>query len=196
MKNFALVLNIIFCFFSCHKVEKMKNKVMPENPFLKTNIDRFYWETVSEDHNVVPLVKPYRLMRVTGSKDWYLPTKSNDYFDFKNGSTVKLNSFSSVTNCNVFPPYIFGIDEEVTSVSPDTNISIAIKPRLYFIINTDNNYLNVYEDFDKFKEELTKLKLPNDYSTPDYLFEQFKDNPVLPWFPDDIKRQLEEVKQQ
>ena len=196
MNKIFSLLFIIITLLSCNKIEKMKNKIAPENPYLKANIDKFYWQTVSDDHNIVPLIKPYQLMKITGSNEWYLPTKSNDSFNFKNGSIVKLNSFSTVVNCNIFPPYVFGIDEEVTTISPETNKSIIIKPRLYFIINTDNNNLDTFEDYKFFKERLNQLNLPNEYSTPDYLFEQFRDNPVLPWFPEEIKKQLEEVKKQ
>ncbi|MDR2237202.1 MAG: hypothetical protein LBE92_13860 [Chryseobacterium sp.] len=190
----SLLLIVLLLLLSCNKVENIKHKIVPDNPYLAAKIDKFYWETLSEDHNVVPLIKPYQLMQVTGSKEWYLPTQSKDSFNFKNGSTVDLYSLTTVTECNIFPPYIFGIDEEIISNDPDTDIPFPIKPRLYFIINSESNKLEVYEDREQYKDQLKKLRLPNSYSTPDYLFEQFKDNPILPWFPEDVKQQLEEIK--
>lgn len=194
MKKISLLLIFVILLLGCNKVKKMEQNIISENPYLTAKIDKFYWETLSDDTNLVPLIKPYQLMRVTGSEDWYLPTLSKDRFNFKNGSFVDLFSLSTVIECNIKPPYIFGIDEEITSIHPDTNKPFAIKPRLYFIINSESNKLDVYEDVELYKNQLNQLNLPDSYSTPDYLFEQFKKDPVLPWFPENIKKQLEKVK--
>ena len=44
------------------------------------------------------------------------------------------------------------------------------------------------------KAELKKLNLPEEMLNPDQVYEQFKTDPILPWFPEDIKKQLEEAK--
>lgn len=194
-KTGIFIVIILLTVISCNKTKKMKDKLFPERPYEKANIDRYYWETVSDGHELIPLIKPYSLMRINGSTDWYLPTKSQDVFSFKNGSFVNLYSFSNISYCNIFKPYIYGVDEETTDSYPDNKDSIIIvKPRLYFIINTDNDILKVYENENDLKKELEKLNLPNEYLTPNDLYEQFIMSPVLPWFPEDIKKQLNDVK--
>ena len=42
--------------------------------------------------------------------------------------------------------------------------------------------------------ELKKCNLPEVLLSPDEVYEQFKNNPILPWFPEDVKKHLEEAK--
>lgn len=51
-----------------------------------------------------------------------------------------------------------------------------------------------YETEEEFNIELKKLNLPEEYLSPDEVFEKYKEDPVLPWFTEDIKKQLEEIK--
>lgn len=62
MKNFALVLNMILCFFSCQKTEKMKDKLFPERSYEDAQIDKFYWSDNGWDYTMIPLLKPYQLI--------------------------------------------------------------------------------------------------------------------------------------
>ncbi|WP_157444259.1 MULTISPECIES: hypothetical protein [unclassified Chryseobacterium] len=45
-----------------------------------------------------------------------------------------------------------------------------------------------------FQAEIKKLNLPETFLNPDEVYEQYKQDPVLPWFPEDIKKQLQEAK--
>ncbi|WP_262148472.1 hypothetical protein [Chryseobacterium foetidum] len=47
-----------------------------------------------------------------------------------------------------------------------------------------------------FQAKLKELNLPETFLNPDEVYEQYKQNPVLLWFPEDIKKQLEEIKKQ
>ena len=67
-------------------------------------------------------------------------------------------------------------------------------PRIWFIINTETNNVKGFDKESEFKAELKKLNLPEEYLNPEEVFEQYKNDPVLPWFPEDIKKQLEDVK--
>lgn len=47
------------------------------------------------------------------------------------------------------------------------------------------------------KQNSKKLNLSEEMLSPDAVYEQYKTDPVLPWFPEkDIKKKLEEVKAQ
>ncbi len=46
-----------------------------------------------------------------------------------------------------------------------------------------------------FSTELKKLNLPETFLNRDEVCEQYKLDPVLPWFPEDVKKQLQETKE-
>jgi len=71
-----------------------------------------------------------------------------------------------------------------------------MNPKVYFVINTKDLKITYFEKESDFKSELKKLNLPEEMLTPDAVFEQYKNDPVLSWFPEDIKKQLEEVKKE
>jgi len=45
-----------------------------------------------------------------------------------------------------------------------------------------------------FQAKLKELNLAETFLNPDEVYEQYKQNPILPWFPENIKKQLEDVK--
>lgn len=67
-------------------------------------------------------------------------------------------------------------------------------PRIWFIINSKTKEVRGYEKELDFQAELKKLNLPETFLSPDEVYEQYKQDPVLPWFPEGIKKQLQEVK--
>jgi len=51
-----------------------------------------------------------------------------------------------------------------------------------------------FEKESEFTAELKRLNLPEKLLNPDEAYEQFKQDPVLDWFPEDVKNKLEKVK--
>ena len=54
----------------------------------------------------------------------------------------------------------------------------------------------LFREHREIKAKLKKLNLSEEMLSPDAVYEQYKTDPVLPWFPEDIKKKLEEVKAQ
>lgn len=62
------------CFISCNKAKEMKDKLFPERPYEKAQIDKFYWTTNGWDFATIPLIKPYKIQQMQGAKNWALNT--------------------------------------------------------------------------------------------------------------------------
>lgn len=188
MKKNALIVGAIFCFFSCQKSEKMKHRLFPERPYEKANIDKFYWSTEGWDYMVVPLIKPFQLLKLQGSNKWEISTGFNKSHEV---------GVSDITNFNVSKHYIYGYKAPEIHES-DSNFNI---PEYWFIIDTEkgltieDSALTKFNNKSDFKVAIKKLNLSEEFINPDEIFEQYKNDPVLPWFPEDIKRQLIEVKE-
>ena len=188
MKVFHLLIIFVFCFYGCNKAEKMKNKILPERPYEDAKIDNFYWAVDGWDYSVIPLIKPFLLIKLQGSEEWELSTGFNKFDEI---------SISKIDNINVINNYISG--HKANEIRDFDNRKINI-PEYWFIIDTqkgvksDSPALIKFNKESDFKAELKNLNLPEEMLTPDALFEQYKTDPVLPWFPEEIKKQLEEVK--
>lgn len=183
-------LAIIIALISCNKTEKMKNKIFPDRKYEKAEIDKFYWVDGYWDYVQVPLVKPYKIQQLQGSKVWTLETYiSNPKIETFHGTNTVLNSFDPVDMFNIKDIYIYGSQSEKLDFDEKNKI-----PKIWFIINTETKDVKGYELESDFKIELKKLSLPETFLIPDEVYEQYKNNPVLPWFPEDIKKQLEEAK--
>ena len=182
MRVFHLLIIFGFCFYGCNKSKEMKEKLFPERPYEAAKIDNFYWADVGWDYAMVPLIKPYKLTKLQGKKEWLL------------NSSISKNEIGDITPLESFSVndiYIYGIQNE------DLNFDeTEMNPKVYFVINTKDLKITYFEKESDFKSELKKLNLTEEMLTPDAVFEQYKNNPVLPWFPEDIKKQLEEVKKQ
>ncbi|MEE6130387.1 hypothetical protein V2E39_23515 [Chryseobacterium arthrosphaerae] len=190
MKKISSIILIMLIFVSCNKAKKMKDSLFPERPYEKANIDKFYWVDGYWDYVQIPLVKPYEIQQLQGSKIWMLETHiANPKIETFHGTNTVLSSFDPVDTFNVKDIYIYGSQAEKLDFDEKNTI-----PKIWFIINTETKDVKGYELESAFKAELKKLNLPETFLNPDEVFEQYKNDPVLPWFPDNIKRQLEEVK--
>ena len=72
MRVFHLLIIFGFCFYGCNKSKEMKEKLFPERPYEAAKIDNFYWADVGWDYAMVPLIKPYKLTKLQGKKEWLL----------------------------------------------------------------------------------------------------------------------------
>ena len=160
----------------------MKNKLLPERPYEKAQIDKFYWAYSDWNYTMFPLIKPIVLMQYQGNKDWWLNTSKI------NG---QLTDISPVESFNVSQNYIYGYKP----IEKDLDNPTFDSPEKWFIVNTKEKKLTFFDKETEFKAELKKLNLPEEMLTPDAVYEQYKTDPVLPWFPEDIKKQLEEAKE-
>lgn len=108
MRFYFSILIMIFCFLSCQKTEKMKDKILPERPYEDSKIDKFYWADSGWDYTMIPLIKPYNLQQLQGSTIWTLdahnPAPKIEPFHGKN---IVLNNFDPVEMFNVKDIYIY-----------------------------------------------------------------------------------------
>ncbi|WP_312302737.1 hypothetical protein [Chryseobacterium sp.] len=187
--NLFIIFLSLLALTSCNKAEKMKNKFIPDRPYEDAKIDNFYWADGDKNYRFIPLLKPYRLSLFSHNEKWSLDTGVDGvYMEFDNSVITKISSIEPVIKFNVANGFIYGIEDKEMI---DEKSSI---PVLWFIYNVSENDLKLHTTESAFKTELKKLNLPETFLNPDEVFEQYKNDPVLPWFPDDIKRQLEEVK--
>jgi len=186
MKKIFLLIIIMAALFGCRKTEKMKEKLFPERPYEDAQIDNFYWSIEGWDYSVIPLIKPFQLIRLQGDYVWQLSTGFNKFDEI---SVSPINDFNLTSN------YIYGHKVEETRDFDNRKI---IVPAFWFIIDIKKGVkevsLSKFNSEQELKAELKKLNLPETFLNPDEIYEQYKQNPVLPWFPEDIKKQLEEVK--
>jgi len=116
---------------------------------------------------------------------WFLDTDLDNLYNEFGGGISPIKKF------NVFNQYIYGHKLEFKNENqPDFNI-----PEKWFIINTQEKQLVYFDKELDFQAELKKLNLPETFLYPDEVYEQYKQDPVLHWFPEDIKKQLQEVKE-
>ena len=192
MNKINSLLIILLILISCTKTEKMKNKLFPDREYEKAKIDNFYWADSGWDFALIPLIKPYKIQQLQGSKTWTLETyNSAPKIETFHGKNIVLNNFEPLEKFNIIDKYIYGCQGEKLDFDEKDKLS-----RIWFVINTETKDVKGFETELDFKAELKKLNLPEEFLNPDAVFEQYKNDPVLPWFPEDIKKQLEEVKKQ
>ncbi|WP_131725581.1 MULTISPECIES: hypothetical protein [unclassified Chryseobacterium] len=189
MKKIFLLTLCTVILISCQKTKKMKDKLFPERPYEEANIDKFYWSDSGWDYTMVPLIKPFQLIKLQGSKDWELSTGFNRFGEI---GVYNINSF------NVNKYYIYGHKASEINES-DSNYNIV---EYWYIIDLrkgvkieDSALVKLDKESD-FQAKLKELNLPETFLNPDEVYEQYKQNPVLLWFPEDIKKQLEEINKQ
>ena len=190
MKKLHLLIILLTALFSCHKTEKMKEKLFPERPYEKSHIDNFYWADSGWDYISIPLIKPYQLQQLQGSTVWMLDAHNPSLkIETFHGKNTVLSSFDPIDMFNIKDFYIYGSQGKKLDFDEKEEF-----PKLWFIINSETKEVRAYEKKMDFLYELKKLNLPEEFLTPDEVYEQYKNDPVLPWFPEDIKKQLEEAK--
>ncbi|WP_312079524.1 hypothetical protein [Chryseobacterium sp.] len=184
MKKVYLLTILMTALFSCQKTEKMKEKLFPEKPYQDAKIDKFYWAINHSDIDQIPLIKPVFLSQYKGKDEWSI--KVSDF----NKSEIISNLLNPVLSFNVNNIYIYGFQDD--DYFGETNEILFSKK--WFIINTQEKQLVYFDKESDFREELKKLNLAEEFLNPNEVYEQYKQNPILPWFPENIKKQLEEVK--
>lgn len=184
-------LNTIFLFLAaltlnnCNKIKKEMKEHTPDYSYKNAGIDKFYYVRKDlGDTPIIPLIKPYNISSIGNPKEWFLDTFVGKLQNDLGGGISPILQF----NCHGI--YIYGYkpfekDEEDSSFD---------SPEKWFIINTQKKELVYFDKEADFKTELKRLNLPEDFLNPDEVYEQYKENPILPWFPEDIKKQLKEVK--
>lgn len=187
---FFILLMSSMCMTNCNKTKKMKDILFPDQSYEKANVDIFYWSSEGWDYSVVPLIKPYKMQQLQDLRNWmmetYIATPKIETFHNKN---IVLNSFDPIEKFNVSGKFIYGYKGEKLDFDEKDKI-----PRIWFLINIETKEVTGFESESDFKTELKKLNLPEELLSPDVVYGQYKNDPVLPWFPDDVKKQLEEVK--
>mgnify|MGYP007084080046 CR=1 FL=1 len=164
-----------------NKIKNIAHSIDEVAIYKEMGVDPFYWDTGDRDRDIdrIPLIKPYALVRPKGN-DWMLALPDELYSNWKD----------EYVDYNI---YIYGFKDVLES--EELNI-----PSFYFIIDTEKNQIKTY-DTDRWEDFLTELKslditlnTAEDWVDPDILFDDFRFDPILPWFPQEIKNQLEEVK--
>lgn len=180
----VIILGLLINLLGCSKLEKIKNKMNPGSPYKKAGIDRFYWEAEDDDKYIIPLTKPLRLIKWKANKDWNLETSIMGW---------KYGDIGPVSYIYIKDLYVFGLQD----FSYDETGEVIDLSSFFFIINTKTKEINTY-DYNKekkqFEEELRKLNLPEKYLEPQNIYWEFERYPDLEWFPEDVKKQLREVK--
>ncbi len=179
----SILFTTVLC--SCQKTEEMKNKLFPERPYKDAQIDKFYWAINHSDINQIPLIKPVFLSQYKGKNEW-----SINVSDFNKSENIS-NLLNPVASFNVNNIYIYGFQED-DYFGETTEILFSKK---WFIINTHAKQLIYFDKESDFQAKLKKLNLPEIFLNPDEVYEQYKLDPVLPWFPEDVKKQLQETKE-
>lgn len=184
-----VIMGLLANLFSCNKIknriEKIENKINPGSPYKEAGIDRFYWEAEDRDKYIIPLIKPYYLYKWKGSDEWTLNTS---ILNWKSGD------ISPIADVNIKDIYIYG-STDIDYFGDDKNV--INNPEFFFIINTKTKDMNTYDyksGKKKFEEKLNYLGLPETYLEPQNIYWEFEKYPDLEWFPEDIKKQLREVK--
>ena len=183
-----------------NKIKNIAHSIDEVAIYKEMGADPFYWDTGDRDIDRIPLIKPYALVRPKGN-DWMLALPDELYSNWKDEYVdYRTRTFYS-NNSRTFPIsyiyvkniYIYGFKDVLES--EELNI-----PSFYFIIDTEKNQIKTY-DTDRQEDFLTELKsldiilnTTEDWVDPDILFDDFRFDPILPWFPQEIKNQLEEVK--
>ncbi|WP_262148466.1 hypothetical protein [Chryseobacterium foetidum] len=164
----------------------MKNKFFPERPYEDAKIDKFYWADSGWDYTMIPLIKPFQLIKLQGNDMWQISTGFNKFNEI---------SISPIENFNLSSSYIYG--HKIVEIRNFENREVIVPP-FWFIIDVKKGTKEVsLSKFNSEKElniELKNLNLPEEFLNPDEVYEQYKQNPILPWFPENIKKQLEDVK--
>lgn len=184
MKKVHLLIILMTALFSCQKTEKMKEKLFPERPYKDAQIDKFYWAINHSDINQIPLIKPVFLSQYKGKDEWSI--KVSDFNKTENIS----NLLNPVPSFNVNNIYIYGFQDD--DYFGETNEILFSKK--WFIINTQAKQLVYFDKESDFQAKLKELNLPETFLNPCEVYEQYKKDPILPWFPEDIKKQLEDAK--
>lgn len=183
MKKMFSLMIVLVMLINCTKTNTMQEKLFPERPFEKANIDKFYWATEGWDYAIVPLIKTFHLIKLQGDNKWEIFTGLNKTDEI---------GVSEITNFNIFKACIYGYKAPVINES-DSNFNL---PEYWFIIDTkkgvktESTALTKFDKVSDFKTKLRKIDLPVEFLFPDKDYKQFKNNPILPWFAEDIKKQL------
>lgn len=159
---------------------------IPDYSYKNSGIDQFYYLTheVGNSTSTIPLLKPYTIFKIGSSHEWFLDTDLGNLYNELGGG------ISPLVNFNVNGNLIYGYKSKlIDEKNSDFNM-----PEKWFIINTQEKKLTYFDKESDFKIELKKFNLPETFLNPDEIYQQYKNDPVLPWFPEDVKKQLEQVK--
>ncbi|MCV6630585.1 MAG: hypothetical protein OIF50_12100 [Flavobacteriaceae bacterium] len=161
------------------------------NPYKQDHIDSFYWDNNWEGYAKIPLIKPYYLI----SNVKYRHQKG-DPDEWSLDDSSSLNTPHGITALGVFgvaDSYIYGLNNGRIYRST-TDWTKTVYDPFYFLIDTKNNLIHKYETRSLWRQALDSLELPKDFHDPDHIYWPFRVNPVLPWFPEEIKQQLKAAK--
>ena len=190
MKKILFLISCFILILGINSCDKVKNKVkqkmhIPDYSYKNAKIDDFYYinKTVGSSE-IIPLIKPFNFIKEGSPEKWDLATY--DIFH-ELGNVISPTSFFNVKNIYIYGYKPFEKDE--VDVKFDS-------PEKWFIINTQEKKIDFFDNESDFKAKLKKLNLSEELLSPDAVYEQYKTDPVLPWFPEDIKKKLEEVKAQ
>ena len=169
----------------CNKIKKEMKEHTPDYSYKNAGIDKFYY--VKKDLGntpIIPLIKPYSISSIGNPEEWFLDTFVERLQNDLGGGISPILRF----NCHKI--YIYGYKP----FEKDNQDSTFDSPEKWFVINTQEKQLVYFDKELDFQAELKKLNLPETFLNPDEVYEQYKQDPVLPWFPEDIKKQLQEAK--
>ncbi len=177
-----IILFFLFNLMCCKKWDKSQGEMEDIRTYQNLGVDGFYYlNKNTEDISILPLIKPYCLMRIVDGV-WSLDTES---LENELGGIIDPTQYFGVQNIYIYgyKPYKKG------NSGPEFDV-----PEKWFVINTEKHTLTYFDTKDTFKAELMKLELTEEFLGPDEIYQSFKENPILPWFPEEIKKQMKEAK--
>ncbi|MBP2618928.1 hypothetical protein J2772_004123 [Chryseobacterium jejuense] len=181
MKNCISILLLIICLFSCNKVKEKMH--VPDYSYKDAKIDEFYYVIETDgSSNIIPLIKPFDMIKAGSPQEWQLAT-----YDLPNELG---NVIAPIISINVYQTYMYGYKP----FEKDEEDSKFDSPEKWFILNAEDRKLTFFDKELDFKMEIKKLNLPDHLLNPDAVFEEYKDQRILPWFPENIKKQLGKAK--
>ncbi|MCV6629598.1 MAG: hypothetical protein OIF50_07035 [Flavobacteriaceae bacterium] len=164
--------------------------VISSNPYKEDGIDPFYWEDNWAGYAKLPLIKPYYLMTTT---PYSVYNANEDDWDIRlEGSNTISHGIVAIAYIGASDYYIYGFNEEY-EIKWEDGYNKIVKP-FYFLVDTKNDLKYTYFEESKWEQALDSLELPKNFYYPDDIYRSYKMNPVLPWFPEEVKQQLEAVK--
>lgn len=186
MKKFLFIIVVVLSSCNTNIKNKILEALFPENQYQKMGISPFYWETVDGNGNVIPLLEPLLLHKNIAEGQWIFYPESNIFYKTKDSIELRTNYLSPIDSFNISDIYIYGVVREMEYFN-------KIIPVLYFVYDTKMKHILLFEDRNNFMNFLEENRISKELLVPDVIFEKFRKNPVLPWFPENIKIELEKA---
>ncbi|WP_182043951.1 hypothetical protein [Moheibacter lacus] len=140
-------------------------------------MDEYYTRISGIDYQRIPLIKPFELIKMKGNNSWSLNTSQ---------LPKEAGDLSPIDLIYCTDSFIYGYKSDYQ----DPEWEQYKTPESWFVIDISNSKLITYTNESDFINTnvtfIEKVKM----KSPDFYFNSFKKEYILPWFNDTIKNQL------